>query len=152
MNTSLAANFNEIEILKVSANAKLAGKEDPYFDLRERYFLEASAPKSKIGLSLDYSVNKFTIFTRFTRFSKVVLANWNYDENDLDTYDARIVTDLSLGFRATKNVSITVGGNNIFNLYPTIHEPSLTESGGAWDPVQMGFGGTFLFARVGITL
>lgn len=59
------------------------------FDLRERYFLEASAPKSKIGLSLDYSVNKFTIFTRFTRFSKVVLANWNYDENDLDTYDAK---------------------------------------------------------------
>jgi len=152
LNTSLAANFNEIEILKVSTNAKLAGKEDTYFDLRERYFLEASAPKSKIGLSLDYSVNKFTIFTRFTRFSKVVLANWNYDENDLDTYDARIVTDLSLGFRATKNVSITVGGNNIFNLYPTIHEPSLTESGGAWDPVQMGFGGTFLFARVGITL
>lgn len=42
--------------------------------------------------------------------------------------------------------------DNIFNRYPTAHDPQATESGGVWDAVQMGFGGAFYYARLAIKI
>ncbi len=147
LNTTLAANFNRLTIDEVNTNAKLAGKEDTYFDLREQYFLRASAPPSKINLTFDYTLRKFSALVRFVRFGEVKLADWNYDENNLDVYQARTTTDLALSYQLAKAVRITIGGSNIFNVYPTMFTPSLTESGGAWDPVQMGNNGAFWFLK-----
>ena len=147
LNTTLAANFNKLTIDEINTNAKLAGKEDIYFDLREQYFLRASAPPSKLNLTFDYSVNKLSVLLRFVRFGEIKLADWNYDENNLDIYKARTTTDLALSYQVAKAVRITVGGSNILNVYPTQFAPSLTESGGAWDPVQMGNNGAFWFLK-----
>ncbi len=151
LNTTLAANFNKLTIdRKINTSDKLAGKEDTYFDIRERYFVMASAPNSKINLTFDYSINKFTFVLRFIRFGEVKLANWNYDAADLDVYNPRITTDLSVRYAFTKNVNLTIGSSNLFNVYPDKSTPSLTESGGAWDPVQMGFNGAFYFAKLNL--
>lgn len=147
LNTTLAANFNKLTIDEINTNTKLAGKEDIYFDLREQYFLRASAPPSKINLTFDYSVAKWSVLLRFVRFGEVKLADWNYDENNLDVYKSRTTTDLALSYQVAKAVRITVGGSNILNVYPTQFTPSLTESGGAWDPVQMGNNGAFWFLK-----
>lgn len=150
LNTTLAANFNKLTIDEINTNAKLAGKEDIYFDLREQYFLRASAPPSKLNLTFDYTVNKFSALLRFVRFGEVKLADWNYDENNLDIYEARTTTDLALSYQVARAVRITVGGSNILNVYPTQFAPSLTESGGAWDPVQMGNNGAFWFLKTNV--
>jgi len=44
---------------------------------------------------------------------------------------------------------LTVGAANLLNTYPDPTDPYETETGGAWDAVQMGFGGTFLFTKLG---
>ncbi len=147
LSTTLAANFNKLTIDEINTNAKLAGKEDTYFDLREQYFLRASAPPSKINLTFDYAVNKFSFLIRFVRFGEVKLADWNYDENNLAMYKARTTTDLSISYQVCKAMRVSVGGSNIFNVYPTQFTASLTESGGAWDPVQMGNNGAFWFLK-----
>lgn len=147
LNTTLAANFNKLTIDEINTNTRLAGKEDTYFDLREQYFLRASAPPSKLNLTFDYSVNKLSFLLRFVRFGEVTLADWNYDENNLNVYEARTITDLALSYQLGKVLRLTVGGSNIFNIYPTQFAPSLTESGGAWDPVQMGNNGAFWFIK-----
>jgi iron complex outermembrane receptor protein len=82
----------------------------------------------------------------------VKLVNWNYDENDLDVYSAKITTDFSLRYAPNNLIGITLGAQNIFNVYPDMSSSDLTESGGAWDPVQMGSNGAFYFARVGIRI
>lgn len=148
LTTSFAANLNNLKIDKINTAPKLAGKEDTYFDMREQYFLKASAPPSKLNLTLDYQISKSTFLVRFVRFGEIELANWNYDENDLDIYKAKITTDVSYSLKASQNVLLTVGANNVFNVYPDRHSASLTETGGAWDPVQMGPNGGFGYVKL----
>jgi iron complex outermembrane receptor protein len=151
---SVAANFNNMVIDKIYTNQKLAGKESTYFGLREQYFLLASAPKSKFNFGVDYSKGNFFTNLKLTSFGKVELINWNdngdnvVDPGELDTYNPKITADLSVGYNL-RNFTFAIGGVNILNTYPDKADPGLTESGGIWDSVQMGFSGALYFARVG---
>ena len=146
LSTTLAANFNWMELGAINTSPKLVGKEDTYFDERERRFVLASAPPSKINLTFDYSVNKVSFMVRFIRFGEIKLANWDYE---LDVYKPKVQTDVTVNYKFTKNISLSIGGSNILNVYPDMSTPALTESGGAWDPVQMGSNGAFFFTRLG---
>jgi len=148
LNTTLAANFNNMKVLAVHTTPLLAGKEEIYFGVREKYFLLASAPDHKINLSFDYTVNRFNAFIRVTRFSGVRLIDFNFDESDPDIYDARHTVDLTLGYKINDRFDIAIGGANILDTYPSIQDPGLTETGGMWDAVQMGHGGAFFFAKL----
>ena len=151
---SLAANFNNMVIDKIYTNQKLQGKENTYFGLREQYFLLASAPKSKFNFGVDYTKENFFANMKLTRFGKVKLINWSdngdniADPGEVDVYNPKITADLSIGYNL-KNFTFTLGGLNILNTYPDKHDPGLTESGGIWDCVQMGFSGAFYFAKIG---
>lgn len=142
---TVAANFNEMTIEDIKTTQKLGGKEDIYFGEREQYFLLASAPDSKINVTLDYTVNKFNVNLRFVRFDEVVLIDW---VGTKDVYEAKISSDLALGYQFTDNLRLIVGGSNIFDVIPTAQDTE-TETGGLWDPVQMGFNGAFYFAKLG---
>lgn len=141
---SYAGNFNNMELGDIYTSPKLAGKEDVYFGRREQHFLLASAPKSKMNLLLDYGINRFHSSVQVTYFGKVVLIDWLDTE---DIYEAKITTDLSLGYDLTDNVTFLVGGANIFDEYPTMQDTE-TETGGLWDAVQMGFSGRFYYAKM----
>jgi iron complex outermembrane recepter protein len=151
---SLAANFNNMVIDKIYTNDKLQGKEDTYFGLREQYFLLASAPKSKINFGIDYTKGNFMANMKLTHFGQVELMNWNdngdnvVDPGEIDSYESKITMDLSAGYNL-RNFSFTLGGVNILNAYPEKQDPGLTESGGIWDSVQMGFSGALYFAKIG---
>ena len=143
---SLIGNFNDMELGDIHTSTRLAGKEDIYFGRREQYFLLASAPGSKFAGSIDWGTGNLDARLHVTRFGKVVLIDWLDEE---DTYEPKFTTDLSLGYRLSRNISVTVGGANIFNRYPT-QQDTETETGGLWDAVQMGFSGAFYFARMGV--
>ncbi|POY36704.1 TonB-dependent receptor [Solitalea longa] len=149
LNTTITANINDMKVDNIHTTPTLAGKEDIYFGPREKAFLLASAPFYKVNLSFDYGLKNFSAFLRFNQFSKVSLANWN---DETDKYTPRLTTDISVGYRLSKHVNVTVGGNNIFDVYPSHHDPALTESGGMWDAVQMGFSGAYFFGRIGFDL
>ena len=82
------------------------------------------------------------------RFGQVELIDWL---DTVDHYDAKIVTDLALSYKFTKNLNLTIGANNILNVYPDIQDTE-TETGGNFDSVQMGSNGMFAFARLGIKI
>ncbi len=169
LTTTLTANVNKLIINSVQTNARLKGKEDTYFDQRERRFVEASSPPSKINLTADYTVKRWNAMLRFVRFGEVTLANFNvYEENfsqkglvAYDIYKPRLTTDLSLSCQLSLAMRLTIGGSNVFNVYPgsksmpfsrrnDYFSPLLTESGGAWDPVQMGTNGAFWFTKLNV--
>jgi len=159
--TTLAANFNWMKLGPINTSPALAGKEDTYFNQRERSFVLASAPPSKINLTFDYTISKLSLMVRFVRFGEIKLTNWNYGSINEETnqeytqaeytdiYKPKIQTDVTVNYKFSKNISLSVGGSNILNAYPNMSKPYLTESGGAWDPVQMGSNGAFLFTRLG---
>jgi iron complex outermembrane receptor protein len=150
---TLAGNFNEIELGAIHTSPKLAGKEETYFGSREQYFLEASAPRRKMTFGLDHGLGDLRTALRLNHFGRVVLADWLHepDAPSLDVYEPKTTTDLSFGYRASPRMMLTVGGTNIFNVYPT-QQDTETETGGLWDAVQMGSSGAFFFARANVTV
>ena len=144
VSATLVGNINDMKITKVN-NGDLDA--ETFFGKREQAFLLASAPKNKFGLNLNYSHKKFDSGLAFTRFSKVVLIDYAGLDN---IYTPRVNTDLTLGYQFTKQLKITLGSNNLFNIYPTKQDESgNTEAGGYWDAVQMGFNGAYYYARLG---
>ncbi|MDP9958910.1 TonB-dependent receptor plug domain-containing protein [Chryseobacterium lathyri] len=150
LSATLAGNYNEMEITKINTSEKLKGKEDVYLSARERAFILASAPKTKVNLNLNYKIDKFNANLQLVRFDKVKLIGYG-GADDYQLYGAKVTTDLSFGYEFTKSFNLTIGSKNLFNRYPTLqtaHVDGNTESGGIFDPVQMGFAGRQAFARL----
>ena len=137
-------NTNKLEVTKVN-NKDLDG--EIFFGKREIAFLKASAPNSKLGLNLNYSYKKFDSGLAFTRFSKVVLIDYAGLDN---VYGSKIVTDLTFGYQLIKSLKLSIGANNLLNVYPDKQDESgNTEAGGYFDAVQMGVSGAYYYARLG---
>ncbi len=156
---ALIGNINNMEI----TNVKNKGlDEQTFFGERDKAFLLASAPANKFGLNLNYGHSWFDGGLAFTRFSEVKLLDYQvYEdvadyggsfENQIkaatDTYGVKIVTDLTLGIKLNKSFKLTVGANNLLNIYPD-QQDDWVEAGGYWDSVQMGFGGAYYYTRLG---
>jgi len=158
---SLLGNVNKMKVDKVTTNDLLAGKEDSYFGPRDSAFLVNSAPPYKINFGITYTHNKFTAVLHTNFWSG--LKFYDYDPKPYK-YKGAVTFDVSLGYNITKNISLFIGALNLTNQYPkwdynpaygagsdaTGYDPYETESDGAWDAVQMGFDGTFLFAKLGL--
>jgi len=141
---TLVGNINKMEVTKVKNNGL---DQETFFGRREIAFLKASAPNSKYGLNLNYSRKKLDTGVAFTRFSEVVLVDYAGMDN---VYTAKIVTDATVGYQITKQFKLSIGSNNLFNIYPDKQDESgNTEAGGYWDAVQMGFSGAYYYARLG---
>ncbi|SDR82924.1 TonB-dependent receptor [Gramella sp. MAR_2010_147] len=161
LSTSFIGNFNDMTITDVK-NADL--NEQTFFGERDKSFLLASAPDSKLTLNLNYNQDWFDIALGLTRFSDVTLLDFQMFEDVADygslanqvaaasdVYESKIVTDLNLGFKLNESLKLNVGSNNLFNVYPD-QQDDWTEAGGYWDAVQMGFGGAYYYAKLNIRL
>ncbi len=146
-NWLFAGNFNNMSISSIKTTPELAGKEATYYSLREQYFLRASAPPHKLSFGLEYKIKDFSANLRLTNFAAVQIINF---ADEVQKMSGKTTTDLSLSYLAAKKLTITIGGSNLFDVYPDFKDPGLTETGGMWEAVQMGIGGSFFFAKLGI--
>ncbi len=142
LSASFLGNINKMRIGKINSVLD----EETLFGKREKAFLIASAPESKLALNLNYLIwGKLNISTRFTRFGEVELIDFL---DTTDYYGNKIVSDFSVNYPFTKSINLTVGVNNFLNVYPDIQDTE-TETGGNFDSVQMGANGRFAFWRLG---
>ncbi|WP_026934472.1 TonB-dependent receptor [Christiangramia echinicola] len=161
LKTSFIGNFNDMEITDVK-NGNL--NEQTFFGERDKSFLLASAPDSKLTLNVIYDLEWFDAALGLTRFSDVTLLDFQMFEDVADygsldnqvaaasdVYESKIVTDLNLGFKLNDALKLNIGSNNLFNVYPD-QQDDWTEAGGYWDAVQMGFGGAYYYAKLNINL
>ena len=95
------------------------------FDRQQRSRIEVAQPRSKINLTAGYSVGKFNVQVRAVRFGSVQYVhnvdpavNTAVNPATDQTFRAKWVTDLTFGFKFNKFFSLSVGANNIFNVYP----------------------------------
>ena len=169
------ANFQNIAIDEVHVPAALNTNEynaNTFFNDREKFFLKASAPKSKFSASFDYTKNKISLGTRFTYFGDLTLTGFGYDGDGIDpkvptdvddtkflpehfNYKGKVSTDIYMNAQLSKKVSFIVGADNIFNVHPDFAvNPQAkgwagdNETGGPWDGVQMGYNGLRLFSKL----
>ena len=156
LRTDLSGTFVKTNILgDIKASAKLAGKENIYFDQASRIYLESAVPRQKINLSFNYTVDKFNVFLRNVYFGEVEGAT-NVDA-DRQTFGGKVVTDLSVGYQLTKNLKWTIGANNLFDVYPDkVRDGSSLQGAGYFlysrTGQQFGFNGRFAFTRLALTI
>lgn len=122
LNFSLAANFNKTEVTKSRPlPSQLAGdptlQEGVLFDREQRTRVERGQPRDKVTVSLTYNLNRFTVNGRATRYGIVASADRLNPALD-ESFDARVVSDASVGYKIGNFATITIGANNIGNVYP----------------------------------
>ncbi len=132
-----------------------AGLVDTYFPEDSRVYLEQAVPRTKVNLTNTFLSDKFVIFLRNVYFGKVTEATTTIANQQV--FGTKLVTDLSLGYKATENFTLTIGANNLFDIYPDRADPAFgNRSDGRFDwsrrSQQFGIGGRFLFARLSISL
>ncbi|MEW7291227.1 TonB-dependent receptor [Aquimarina sp. 2304DJ70-9] len=158
LKSDLAATFSQtrkVGDIQASEVLEAAGLIDTYFPEDSRVYLEEAVPRTKINLSNSLTTNKFNVFLRNVYFGEVTEATTTIENQQV--FGAKVVTDLSFGYKATENFTITIGANNLFDIYPDRAEEEFgNRSSGRFDwsrrSQQFGIGGRFLFARLSVVL
>ncbi len=176
----LADDDTRVVVDGVKASQLLADKGlvGTYFDQTSRIYLEQAVPRVKVTLSNTLTLNKFNIYLRNTLFGQTTEATnaplfddelaynsttareWTLmnegEAREVDAFnDPKVITDLSLGYQFTNTLSLTVGANNLLDIYPDEADPSFRSSGRfvySRRSPQFSFGGRYLFARLLFTL
>ncbi|MBT8283829.1 MAG: TonB-dependent receptor [Flavobacteriaceae bacterium] len=158
LKSDLAGTFSKTKkVGDINASQVLrdAGLVDTYFPEDSRVYLEQAVPRTKVNLTNSLLSDKWVIFLRNVFFGEVTEATTTVaNQQDFGT---KIVTDLSVGFKASNELTLTVGANNILDVYPDRADPAFgNRSGGRFDwsrrSQQFGIAGRFLFARLSFSL
>jgi iron complex outermembrane receptor protein len=120
LTVTLAGNVNRTEVQgepKVSETLPPDQFGNILFNRQERARLELAQPRSKYTLGMNYKVGSFGTNLRFTRFGRVESFDPSNPALD-ETFSPKVVTDLSVSYRFTKNIGLMIGANNLFDVYP----------------------------------
>ena len=162
LKSDLAGTFSQTrKVGDINASEVLenAGLVDTYFPEDSRVYLEEAVPRTKINLSNSLTSDKFIVFLRNVYFGEVTEATTNIDRQQV--FGTKVVTDLSIGYKATPSLTFTIGANNLLDIYPDRAAETLADGGnnrsdGRFDwsrrAQQFGIGGRFLFGRINLTL
>ena len=145
VNTTIGSNIHTSD--------KLVGKESIYLDNASRTYIESSVPRVKTNLSLNYGIKKWDIFLRNVYFGPVDAAT--NIVADKQTFGGKVITDLSLSYTITKDLKVTIGANNLLDVYPDKTTGGNTGAGYfiySRTSQQFGFNGRFIFGRLAVTL
>lgn len=155
---SLAFTVNKTTIVGTKGTpAQLqAGTTAPILliDTVSRALIETSQPRTKVLLSLGYQLNKLTINLRSTYFGAVTA--WEKPAglpHRAQTFAGKNVVDLSLVYAFSKRLSLTAGGNNLFNVYPDKVFANYASYSNGQVPYtrnanQFGFNGTYYYGNL----
>jgi iron complex outermembrane receptor protein len=166
------------------------GITTPLFDLTEKVRMEKGQPKNVLNFIAHYEIKKFSFQLREVRYGEVsgvslgnnsginqanqdaLLGGYKVQLVDpvsgspagnkqvIQTFDAKWITDFDVSYRLTKQFTVSVGANNLFNIYPTENIRSKVVNGVAYtgsDNVGIfpysgispfGFNGTFYYTKI----
>ena len=160
-----------------------------YFNEASRIYLESAVPRTKLALINTLTTGKFELFLRQTFFGEVTdpntadvnadgfvegaFINNQFIAVEHPVWGARTITDFSIGYTINRMLKVTVGANNIFDIYPDKNLKIQTAAnplvgGGYGTPgtidlsnanqfefsrntSQFGFNGRFVFARLSLS-
>jgi iron complex outermembrane receptor protein len=117
------------------------------FDRVQRTLIQRGQPRSSVSLTLNHQVGAFAANAHASRFGEITVAQPTA-AND-QTFGRKWVTDLSLSYRFLERLSVTVGGNNIFDVYPdTMITPNQNRGIYVYSGASpFGFNGAYYYVR-----
>jgi iron complex outermembrane receptor protein len=158
-----SANFSDTEVESINVPSSVADKftggdldavASTLFNREERNRLEDALPRTKGSVSAKWSRDSFTGTIRANYFGSIEYKPTNSDNDE--TFAAKTLIDLDLGLELRDGVRLSVGGNNVFNVYPDQH----TVAGNRSDErfvfsrrvTQFGSNGGFYYTKLSFNL
>lgn len=140
LKTDLSGTFSKtyrVGEIHASPVLEAAGQINRYYSEASRVYLQEAIPRVKANLTNSITYKKFDFFLRNVYFGKVtdpntadvngdgrvegVIVNGQAVEIEHPIWGAKIITDLSVGFKITNAAKIVIGANNIFDIYPDMN-------------------------------
>ena len=183
------ANFNKTEVTRTKPTPpQLAavGITTPLFDLTERIRMEKGQPKNIINLSATYDLRKWSFLARTVRYGEVQAVQFSSatpaqiaaltpgystylmptdpvgaNSQIVQRYAPKWITDLDATYRHSKQLTLSVGVNNVTNVLPHRTIGSTVSGGTVFNggdnagslpyllnPTPYGFNGAFYYTKV----
>ncbi|MFS0773198.1 TonB-dependent receptor plug domain-containing protein [Sphingomonas sp. 1P08PE] len=189
---TLAGNYNKTGFDRIAGTpAPIAalGIATPLFDLTQQLRFSDSLPRDKVTLDLNYTRGAVTFSvtnTRYGEVSTVALVNrtpaqiaalipgfdtrlvrvgTTANSDIIQTFGAKVLTDVELSWQATSALRLSAGAQNLFDVYPDRNIASTVASVAAgtngadnagtqpYNAISpFGFNGRSVFVRLGVSL
>jgi iron complex outermembrane receptor protein len=114
--------------------------------------LEDSFPKDKAIVGGSWHSDHWSVGLTGTRYGSVTVRNSTIPAND-QTYNAKWLVDVTASYKPTKQWTLTVGADNVFDTYPNQNRYVNSTSGvfpySNYSP--FGFNGAYVYGRIAYT-
>ena len=120
LDLTLAGNKTETEVsdLFSSSGGDLSALDPSVvFSSQDVSIIEEWQPEDRISLSGYWLRDNWTVNLAFNRFGKYTI-----EDGGRQTFDAEILTDLNIDYAFENGISLSLGGNNIFDVTPDENE------------------------------
>lgn len=151
-------NYNDTEITAENDLPGPLAAVDPNLDLfgrQESLRFERGQPKTKLNTSLNWRWNDLTSTLRVTRYGEVLDPGTSAVTDEL--LSSKILTDLDVSYQFTDYLGITLGVNNLFDVYPDESPVGQRPDGGNFSVFNQilpysgfspfGFNGRYVYSR-----
>lgn len=152
-NVALTVNKTEITYQKPTPAPLQAGATTTVklIDTITVSIIETSQPRNKILASLAYQINKLNLTAKATYFGKVVA--WEKPTglpHRSQTFSGKTLIDATIGYDISQRLSVTIGANNLFDVYPDKVNPDYASYNSGQTPYtrnanQFGFNGAYYY-------
>jgi iron complex outermembrane recepter protein len=164
LTASVALTVNKTEITGVKATPAALQLDTKatvlLIDTVSRALIETSQPHSKVLVSVGYQIGKLTLnlrssyfgeVTAFEKLAKPVTGTSNLHQSQ--TFAGKNLFDASVVYSLNKFLTITLGGNNITDVYPDkVYSNYLSYSNGqvpySRNVNQFGFNGSYYYGNL----
>lgn len=160
---NLGFNYNKTKITNIKANpSELAslGAGFVLFDRLSQMNITKNLPVTKLFLGNTATLGDFSLTTRATRFGSFnSLGNATATVGGVPVYGsdrhfgAKIITDAELTWQVTQPIAVSIGANNLFNVYPDYDSASANANLGSGfyaTSGAYGFTGGYYYGKVAV--
>jgi len=151
MNWNIGYNYNKNIITHIIDNPpELSAISFALFDRLSQANLTENLPKTKFYIGNLLTIGDFSLNTRVIRYGKV--ASLQNDSTRDRYFGAKWMTDAELTWKVNDTLGVSVGANNLFNVYPDANGIASTANGSGFYPttIPYGFTGGYYYGRITI--
>jgi len=153
LNLTASGNVNDFEVTRTPATKQTVLPTPVSLFARQAvYRFERGTPKYKLGFQGDWSLDNWGATARATYYGDV-LSPGTTDTGASDVHTgAQTIVDLEGRYTLPHGVTLAVGADNLFDVYPKQIPVSLDTTGAApWSSFSpFGFNGRFVYGRLSV--
>ena len=146
-----SANWTKTEATRTLATPpQLLGLDEVLFGRVEKTRIERGQPRRTMHFNGDYSIGNWNLTAHEAYFGDVTAGTGTGAAYVEQTYKGKWITDASLGYDFARGLTLSVGGNNLFNVYPDGVIPQFSNSGVLHYPLvsPWGFNGGSYYTKL----